>query len=204
MTNQLTSKFSLYDILSMILPGCVWLWVIKLWFNIDAAVIMQKLGINNDIWAGVALVAIAYIAGLVSGAFFSLLWSLTLANNNCQIKRIFVRGSYPMVNTIQEADIREKYYIAYEYVRQKSVNIEVFSIECQIALLRNIAVPLSLLVWFLAYQRLCICVSTLIALVCFGIIIWAMLLCQKHKYQLVFDCYEYMKRLEYLELCKFE
>lgn len=158
---------------------------------------------DNDFWFGMAFLAFAYIIGLAGEVVFGWVWSNTLANMKCHIEKTYKSAKYEMVAGIEVKNIKEKYYVAYEYVRQKSVNIEVFSIESQIAMLRNIALPLSIFVGLIVAQNCCLFKAITSGFFCFALLIIVMLRRQSRKYQLVFDCYEYMKRLENLNLCKF-
>lgn len=209
MTNQLTSKFSLYDILSMILPGCLWLWCGKIIFSgCDWAIVKEAQKIienwsdsHDKIWIVAVFLAAGYIVGLLAEIMIGEFWRQFIANRPCWVASVYDRKikneEYCNIQNAKGTTAQERYYFAYEYVRQNGKISAISIVESQIAMLRNTRWPISILVGLLIGQAAnCCCCGILAGLVVWSIMFAFALLRIQKEYEMVFDSYEFIIDVE--------
>lgn len=209
MTTQLTSKLSLYDALGMMLPGCMWLWCGKIIFsNCSWSIVLQAKNIIDkwschygEAWNVVVFLAAGYIVGLLAENVIGEFWRQFITNRPSWVtsvyKRKIAKEDYRNIQNAKGTTEQEKYYYAYEYVRQYSNRYSIDIVETQVAMLRNTRWPASILVGLLVGKAATCCCFGILA----GLLIWfimygfALLRLQK-VYEMVFDSYEFLIDVE--------
>lgn len=198
MTTQLTSKFSLYDILSMVLPGCIWLWIIKKFLPIVEEMIPFLFSKMDTFWGGMLFISIGYVVGVIANMFTGYLWRKSYQNKDSRydkiIKQLNSEGCRNF-DAIPGACAKEKFMYANEYVRQNSAYYTIPVVESQVAMLRNLILPFAIST-FICMQNHLSLLLTIFASILIGVI---MVYCthkrQYRQYKLVLMDYEYMQRL---------
>lgn len=217
MTTQLTSKFSLYDILSMILPGCLWLWCGKIIFShcscpIVKAVndIIENWSNSHDVvWVVAVFLAAGYIVGLLTEIVIGDFWRRHIANRPCCIAHVYQRmvtqGAYHNIQNAKGNTEQNRYFYAYEYVRQNSKKYTIDIVEGQVAMLRNTRWPASILAGLLIGKAVkcsyccccCCCCCGILAGLLVWIVMYAFALLRLQKvYEMVLDSYEFLIDVE--------
>lgn len=206
--NQLTSKFSLYDIVSMILPGGVIIWTLIMAFPSIKTSFIPMIGIHGDVWLVLAFVAAAYVVGLIFNIMMGYVWR-PLVNNRMLLKWVRdkkKKRGYKHIGTEKE-DFEQKYRLAYEYVNQNCVNNPIPVVESQISMLRNLILPLTFWIIALPFQCLCNCscedectcarfILVTIGILCGFLLLIFTILRQMRLYNIVLAHYEYLKQME--------
>ena len=210
--NNLTSKFTLYDIISIILPGGLLLWCLSLWDRdiIDAFIRVSNLSQQGEAVKFIVFVVISYLVGLLLDSIVSFLWR-PLRNNISTISEIYhkKRNNEHLENLRLDRDLEiNDYYACYEYVQQECKNNPIPIIESQVNMLKNMIIPMAMFTativfneWECPCSKECVCFcrwywSILIGLLC-GIVPLVLAIIRQHKiYNLVFDHYEYLQKID--------
>lgn len=210
--NSIIEKMSLYEMLSMIVPGtmimfCVWLFDVDLWSQNLWHFNLPEVNFLFDIAIGIIVLSLAYVAGLLNYRLMDGFWGLIgLRNNICMLKNSLqgkVDLNYKQINgllkdksveslTNQEAE--DVYYEAYTYALKKNGRSNIPFLENQVAMLKGLIFPMSWIVCLLCpepwgYYRWLVVIAVVIVLIILA-------LCrQKKTIDLVLEDYEYEKRI---------
>ena len=208
------SKFTFFDIMAMLIPGGLITVMMSLHLgyglkiNVDDSI--------NSIISLMFMITLSYLVGLIHHTMMDFLGcKLHLKNNEeCIYKAltIFQHKDYnhlreltkDIVSSKDGQGLLDKYYEAYYYVERHSRNNHLHIIEAQVTLVRNMLIPLIALFFFHIEVFLCefhtnnCCTKCFFA---FGIICLFIPLIYRQKkiHKLVWEDYEFLKRLEYNE-----
>lgn len=224
--SDIVSKISLYDILAMIVPGCILLWCIAMISGVSNWVenceCIQFITVHQNIPQTLCFSAIflilAYVVGLINFMVISWIWQMIplgirpqwiwkyLQDNvfkwkmNCTkqllIDKAIIEANAEGIREYKKDDaatIKDAYFEAYTYASQNTENNTVPIIENQVAMLRSLIIPLSLLMAMNCNQWW---VSVMVGLLIVTILTIAAILRIKKIYTIVFENYEYAKRTE--------
>jgi len=205
------SKFTFFDIMAMLIPGGVIIAMITL--SLD-----YKLNCNtedniNTILGITYIFALCYLVGLVHNTIMDYIGNKILSRNSpkriyaalkkfqdknyCYLKEL----TKDIIKLKDEQHILDKYYEAYYYVERHSNNNHIHIIETQVIFIRNMLLPLSLL-FFFHFDEFsnelgtsnpdikCVFIIGTISL------FLPLISRQKKIYKLVWEDYEFLKRLE--------
>ena len=220
MEKAITKNMSLYEILTMLVPGalivyCVWLLEPDTWrLNLAAFHYTADVNYLYDVVIGLMVFALAYVAGLLNYMVIDWFWGLLgLRNNSCVITNFLQEKrnapdykhltklieqrenewSNTKDDTNKKALITDIYDEAYTYASEHNTRSNVPHLENQVAMLKGLIVPLS---WIVArlfpwkgYEWLAIIVVV-------SILVVLAVVRQKKTITLVFEDYEYEKRIE--------
>ena len=217
MEKAITNKMPLYEILTMLVPGslivfCVWLTDSRFWRNNLLSIEnLMPLNYLYDTVIVILFFAIVYVVGLLNYWFIDGIWWLSrLRNNTCiiknQLSKMLSTGKYQKVQElvkskahevnifeIDSTTIQDIYYEAYTYAFKQNKNSNVPYLEHQVAMLKGLIVPALWLMYVLPPFNEHKCLSMfVIAIIIFTLVIWR----QKNIVRLVFEDFEYEKRLD--------
>ncbi len=225
MNNTIVSKISLYDTLSMLVPGSIIIWGIsKLCSFCD-----ELFSLDKDNWFYIFLfIVFSYVIGLVYSCVMDYLWQfLGLRNNAIEIKCALIKNKIQpeqrilmnMCNITGNNNIKDVYYEAYTFVQKNTYRNVIDVIENQIAFLRNMLLIIPYMaLCFSPYEIISLCPkcrnffelhlsslhishNTFYYLVLFAtsfsiILFFAIQEKQKKLYSIVWEDYIYLKRIE--------
>lgn len=217
---SITTKISLYDMLSMVLPGGLLLWCVKQ-MNFADNIINQFMGSLNDfpggiLWLSVFVIILAYIVGLINHVLTDSLFSKVLRLRN-KPEHIFevcselkLKGEWIALDQLKldqgdKNQVVDRYYMAYAYSTMHKCDASINIVEKQIAMLENFLLPILIAVFMLGkmvcqadclecgctFVGSCILIDIVIAVTFILIIIQRM----KKVYQMVLENFEYYNRL---------
>lgn len=195
---ELTSRFTLYDLLSMVFPGCFIIWSVVSFKTIYQFIHIPKF--MTDFYCYVAFFAVAYIIGLGWNEIMRNIWRLfeKTFKESC-IKSIVEKRSAKFLeyyNSLHGDNNVRKYNCAYSEIRDKDHDGTIAVVRGQISMLRNMALPLAFWIATLIYDKekdnICYCV--LIGGVVFILILCIAILRQRREYDIVLTKHRYMKK----------
>ena len=152
--SDIVSKFSVYDILAMVLPGGMLLFLVN---QIDVVNNWTKqianYGENTlcSIWIGAITLVLAYVVGLISFQLTNLAWEfMGMSNNPLWIRKNLddaKEAKYShvckLVNRRQLSDkvLVDIYFEAYTYAKMQNPYSCISTIEGQVAMLKGMIIP---------------------------------------------------------------
>lgn len=195
---ELTSRFTLFDLLSMVFPGCFIIWSIISFDTICQFV--HKPAYMHDLFLYIAFFVTAYILGIGWNMLMRVIWrALENSFRESCIKSIVKKRSvrfHSAFNALNGDTNTLKYKNAYSEVCKNDPKGSVAVIEGQVSMLRNIALPFAFWIATLFYDRTddntCYCI--LIGCVTFIAIFSLAILRQRRKYDIVLTKHSYMKK----------
>lgn len=177
-------KLSLHDFLGMLIPGCFWVLIYV--HNCGEL----KMSLDNQGLKTVVYLTIGYSVGLV---WHMLIDYISKPFRSISLKVHYVLGTVTdeQYSEIPGVDLKDRYYYAYEYVQQYSKSSAIKFVEGQVLLLRNLSLPLAvLLTCYIDFNY----AKGFVISICFISIVF-MLLRQMTIYRLVFEEYFYLKKV---------
>lgn len=197
---EFTSRFTLYDLLAMVFPGCFFIWSIR---SLDMICLdIQRPIYMSDIDFYIAFFVAAYIIGLGWNIIIGWIWRQFIKSleESC-IKKVLegIGGKcYEYFNALSGDNNSERYRCAYAYIRENEPRYTLNVVESQVSMLRNMAIPLACWVGTLLYYGANInsCISIMIGAGIFLMIFSLAIFRQFRLYELVFKSYMRIKMLE--------
>ncbi len=197
---DLSSKVTLYDFLSMVIPGFLLLILFSLWFNINT--------INeiNEIYDAILLSIISYIVGLVYHKTVEYLFNrMNLRNNEKDLEESAKRFYNDYKKCSKKSKFQhdkhsiQKYYEAYYKLMKENMLNNIPILEAQVAFIRNI-LPITLLYSFtVRFFRINFyinyCGLSLLLLLTVLVLVAVFFSVQSKIYYLVWEGNEYLKHL---------
>ena len=222
MNTEIPSKLSLYDILAMLIPGAfIICWVDVIFCNqkiIDS--------FTSKWLTGMLFIAVCYLMGIIYCRLMEYLWRYIgkFINNPKRMKKSFdkkvevmnskkvfenelfgeLKRFKPSVDKEEDGcKIQDIYYEAYAFVAKNTYRKDVHILESQFAFLRNM-LPLVFLfivlianktkVEIISHDTCCIIITVLLIIAVF--IFVSMCLIQRKIYDIVWEDYEYLRRVK--------
>lgn len=210
-------KMSLYEVLTMIVPGtmivfCIWLSDVTLWTQNLWRFNLPELNFLFDIAIGIILLALVYVAGMLNYLVIDGIWRIThLRNNSCMIKcvlkdKIGQKDYTNLTELVKEKNTDEKeicelsddtvediYYEAYTYALKKNGRSNIPFLENQVAMFKGLIFPMTGIGVFLCPEGWN---TVWMAIGIFMLILLLAICRQKKTITLVLEDYEYEKRIE--------
>lgn len=197
---RLVSKFNLYDILAMIAIGCVLLYDM----NLSGCAQVSSLTGQTSLLTGFVLLAIAYGLGIINHQLTDLLTGkLRWALNTFFVEK-YIRGHQHKhflceltkklldAKKMDDNDMMDKYYEAYNTAIIYHPQTAVLTLEKQLVLLRNLAIPM---IWMACASSMeCCCKIAAIVSILLILFITTIFRTQK-QVALVCEEYEAVKQL---------
>ena len=187
-----TSRFSIYDLIAMVFPGCFIIWCLMTYTDVYN-LINQLPYMESPVNYAVAYFVTAYMLGLIWNMINGYLWRKPMGwRKGSMIKSIMLdKGVYTPEELAAKTDkeVCREHERMYAYVRQNDKAYTLNVVEGQISLLRNMAIPFSLWVTTIFKPNLhtCCCVALCIV-VCVIIYLFAVRR-QYRMYSLIIDGY---------------
>lgn len=197
---EFTSRFTLYDLLAMVFPGCFFIWSMMSFDNICQFV--HKPAYMSELDCYIAFFVVAYIIGLGWNIIIGWIWRQFIKSieESCIKKVLEGTGGkcYDYFNALTGDNNSERYKCAYAYIRKNEPRYTLNVVESQISMLRNMAIPLACCIGTLIYNcsSANTCISVMIGAGIFLIIFCLAIFRQHRLYELVFKSYMRMKILE--------
>lgn len=193
---ELTSRFTLYDLLSMFFPGCFIIWGVMS-FNIIHQLVHRPVYMT-DFYCYIAFFVAAYVIGIGWNEMMRYIWRLfeNTFKESC-IKRIVEGRSERFLNaynTLHGDTNVKKYKNAYTTVCENESKGTISVVEGQVSMLRNLALPFAFWIATMIYDKTeDICCCTLIGCVAFLAMLIIAIFRQRRKYDIILTKYSYMK-----------
>ena len=194
---EFTSRFTLYDLLTMVFPGCFIIWG-AMSFEVTHQYIHRP-EYMTDFYCYIVFFVVAYVIGIGWNEIMRFIWRLfeNTFKESC-IKRIVQKRSERFLNAYNalEGDTNvKKYKNAYTKVCENDSKGSVAVVEGQVSMLRNMALPLAFWISTMIYDSVNknICCSILIGCAAFVTIFVIAILRQRRKYDIVLTKYSYIK-----------
>lgn len=195
---ELTSRFTLFDLLSMVFPGCFIIWSIMS-FDIVYQYV-HKPAYMNDIFLYIAFFVAAYMIGISWNMLMRGIWRAfeNSFRESC-LNRIIEKRSVRFLNDFNtlEGDTNTlKYKNAYSEVCKNDPKRSIAVLESQVAMLRNIAFPFAFWIATVFYDKTTdnICCCVLLCFLAFISIYSLAIFRQRRKYDIVLTKHSYMKK----------
>lgn len=175
---ELTQRFTMYDLFSMVFPGCFILWDLMSIDSINQYVGEPLYFKDHEILYYFAFFIMAYILGMVWNSILGELWRKFIKSFSESSIRRAVRNKkeefFTYWNELKGDTNTERYKSAYGVVRKDNSTSSINSFESQISMLRNMAIPFAFWVGTVIYytnNNICVCViiGLLVALLIFSL-----------------------------------
>lgn len=215
MEKTIANKMSLYEILTMLVPGalivyCVWLLDPDMWLNnLSKAQYTTDVNYLYDVVIGLMLFALSYVAGSLNYRLVDWFWGMLGLRNNTYIIKgslqdkigsVFYGNMQDLigeksVESMSDEQIEDIYYEAYTYALKKNRRSNIPYLENQVAMFKGLIFPLSWVIVSLnpeSWGGFKWVAAIVVVIVLIGLAITR----QKKIINLVFEDYEYEKRIE--------
>lgn len=200
---RLMSKFNLYDVLAMMAIGCILLYDIQL----SGCNKVESLSGNLSLMGGLILLALSYGLGIINHQLTDFLtsklrWGLNvwlvkryITNPIHQLKPFLHEHTKKLLEAkgMDENEMMGKYYEAYNYAIIYNPQTVVLTLEKQLVLLRNLAIPMIWLACASIEDRCCKIAVVVGVLV---VLLITTLLRTMKQVDLVWEEYEAVRQLE--------
>lgn len=194
---ELTSRFTLYDLLSMVFPGCFIIWGLMSFDLLRQLAHMPKY--MTALYCYIAFFVAAYVIGIGWNELMRFIWRLfeNTFKESC-IKSIVEKRSERFLNAYNALDGDtnvKKYKNAYTKVCENDLKGTVAVVEGQVSMLRNLALPIAFWIATMVHDKVNegICCSILIGFAAFITIFVIAIFRQRRKYDIVLTKYSYIK-----------
>ena len=192
-----TSRFTLYDLLAMVFPGCFIIWSIMPFDVCNQHI--HRLAFMSNIDCYIAFFVASYILGLGWNTIILLIWRKFIKSiqESCIDKAVSDKGKtcINFFNELPGETNAEKFNYAYTYVRLNDPHYTVDVVESQVSLLRNMAIPfafwLGTIVYDKANNNTCCCI--MLGIIVFFAIFSIAILRHYRKYSIVLSNYKNLK-----------
>lgn len=177
---ELTQRFTMYDLFSMVFPGCFILWDLMSIEFIVQYVTKPPYFNGHEILYYFAFFITAYILGIIWNTIIGEAWRKFIKTfSDSSIRRALKNKKdefFTYWNELKGDTNIERYKSAYGVVRKDNTASSINSFESQVSMLRNMAIPFAFWVGTIIYQTInntCVCViiGLLIALLIFSLAI---------------------------------
>ena len=178
MGTGLTQRFTMYDLFSMVFPGCFILWDIFDIFKIGQYVNEISYFKDYDLLYYFAFFITAYLVGMVWNTIIGDMWrkfiktsSEAYIRNELKDKR---EEFFNYWNELKGDTNTERYKSAYGVVRKDNTTSSINSFESQISMLRNMAIPFAVWIGAIVHNAnngvcFCVIIGILLSLSLFGL-----------------------------------
>ena len=173
-----TQRFTMYDLLAIVFPGCFILWDIMAFINIDLYINELSYIAKHEILYYIAFFVTVYILGLAWNTIMGEIWRrfVKTISESCLKRELKTKHEefFEHWNKLDGDTNSIRYKVAYAIVRASNTTSSINSIETQISMLRNLVMPFSFWICTILYQvnnDVCFCVimGFLISLFVFSI-----------------------------------
>lgn len=175
---ELTQRFTMYDLFSMVFPGCFIIWDLLGIDFINQYIAEPPYFKGHDVLYYFAFFITAYILGMVWNTIIGETWRKFIKTFSESCIRRALRHKkdefFEYWNNLKGDTNTERYKSAYAAVRKDNSTSSINSFESQISMLRNMAIPFAFWVGGIIYHTnnntcVCIIIGLLIALLIFSL-----------------------------------
>lgn len=207
---SIDSNLSIFDMLSMVLPGAVILWAIcslpcdtLVEWNCVQMILDNEDVLSSSVVLGVMAFIFSFVLGLINFTFTNWLWNLAKIPNNpktiCKIKESYCKDGKnanlaELFANVEEERIKERYFSAYTYNEVNNSRCAFHIVENQVAMFRSLLIPILLLAVVSFIGESSVIGVVLLFLDC--LIFWVAIVRMKKIVELVFEEYEALKKVE--------
>lgn len=207
---SIDSNLSIFDMLSMVLPGGVLLWAIcslpcdaLLEWNCVQVILENKDVLSPSICLGVMAFIFSFVLGLMNFTFTNWCWNKCKLPNNPEtimsIKETYCKdGRYSelaeLFDGVKKEKVKEKYYTAYTYNEYNNSRCAFHIVENQVAMFRSLLIPIMLLA-ISSFIGKCWIMGILLIILDF-FVFWVTKIRMRKVIELVFEEYEALKEVQ--------
>lgn len=198
---ELTQRFTMYDLFSMVFPGCFILWDIFDIFKIGQYINEISYFKDYDLLYYFAFFITAYLVGIVWNTIIGDMWRkfIKTISEGCIRNELKDKKEefFNYWDELKGDSNTERYKFAYGVVRKDNTTSSINSFESQISMLRNMAIPFAVWIGTIVHNAnidvcFCVIIVIILSLALFGLA----LIRNKRLYHVVLANFLRIKRSE--------